>query len=126
LLLRVSLGVVVLYQGGVDLFAGTPVTLGTWSVELVFGACAILLIAGLYTPCAAAVLSALVFVAHYVLSPAGGGLSVSAVSTALVAATAAAIVLLGPGALSVDARMFGLREIIIPTTHSKRPPKQER
>ena len=122
LLLRVALGVIVLYQGGIDLLTGGPVTLGTWSVELVFGVCAILLIAGLYAPCAAAVLSVLVIIAHYALSPARCGLSASTVSTALVAAIAAAIVLLGPGALSVDARMFGLREIIIPTAHSKRWP----
>jgi hypothetical protein len=35
-------------------------------------------------------------------------------SAALVALIAAALVLLGPGALSLDARWFGRREIIIP------------
>ncbi len=32
-----------------------------------------------------------------------------------------ALVFLGPGAFSLDARLFGRREIIIPGTH--RPPK---
>ncbi len=34
--------------------------------------------------------------------------------TVLVAIMAAAVALLGPGALSIDARLFGRREIIIP------------
>jgi hypothetical protein len=38
---------------------------------------------------------------------------------ALVLAVAAAVVPLGPGALSLDARLFGRREIIIP--RSPRP-----
>jgi hypothetical protein len=38
---------------------------------------------------------------------------------ALVAVTAAALALLGPGAFSVDSRLFGRREIVIP----KRSPK---
>ena len=37
-------------------------------------------------------------------------------STIFVAVVAAAVVCLGPGALSVDARLFGRREIIIPRT----------
>jgi uncharacterized membrane protein YphA (DoxX/SURF4 family) len=37
---------------------------------------------------------------------------------AFLAAVAAGIVLVGPGAYSVDARLFGLREIIIPRTRS--------
>ncbi|HTP34796.1 MAG TPA: hypothetical protein VMJ75_21615 [Candidatus Acidoferrales bacterium] len=38
----------------------------------------------------------------------------SRVSTAFVAIVATALALLGPGTFSVDARLFGLREIIIP------------
>lgn len=39
----------------------------------------------------------------------------------LVSIIAAAVLLLGPGAFSLDARLFGRREIIIP--HAPRPPK---
>jgi hypothetical protein len=125
LLLRVALGGIVLYQGSTDLLTGSHVTLDTWIVELVFGVSAILLIAGLFTPCAAAVLGVLVIVAHFFYSPASCSLSASAVLTALVAGVAAAIVFLGPGALSVDARLFGLREIIIPTPHAGRSLREE-
>jgi hypothetical protein len=38
----------------------------------------------------------------------------STLCAALLALSAAAIVLLGPGAFSIDARLFGWREIIIP------------
>jgi uncharacterized membrane protein YphA (DoxX/SURF4 family) len=41
----------------------------------------------------------------------------------LVTVVAAAVLFLGPGALSVDARLFGRREIIIPKL--ARPPKPE-
>lgn len=41
----------------------------------------------------------------------------------LVTVVAAAVLFLGPGALSVDARLFGRREIIIPKL--TRPPKPE-
>jgi hypothetical protein len=37
----------------------------------------------------------------------------------LCAAIAVAVIFLGPGALSLDARLFGRREIIIPNNPSK-------
>ena len=39
-----------------------------------------------------------------------------------VVAVAVALVLLGPGALSLDARLFGRREIVFP--HDRRPPSR--
>jgi uncharacterized membrane protein YphA (DoxX/SURF4 family) len=39
---------------------------------------------------------------------------ISALAAFNLAATSAALVLLGPGAFSLDARLFGRREIIIP------------
>ena len=42
-------------------------------------------------------------------------------SSVFIALMAATIILLGPGALSLDARLFGRREIIIP--RASRPPK---
>ena len=47
------------------------------------------------------------------LSPAAGLFDPS-ITTGLVVVVATYIVLLGPGALSVDARLFGFREIVIP------------
>jgi len=40
----------------------------------------------------------------------------------LLATMASAIALLGPGAFSIDARLFGLREIIIPHSPSNEHP----
>jgi hypothetical protein len=46
---------------------------------------------------------------------------------ALVTSAAAAVVLLGPGAFSVDARLFGRREIVIaPDRHASALGKRER
>jgi uncharacterized membrane protein YphA (DoxX/SURF4 family) len=115
LMLRTALGATVLYQSGIDLITGSNPMLRTWIVELSIAASAILLIIGLLTPCVAAVLGVLEIVTHSFLSPESCSLSACTSSTALAAAIAAAVVVLGPGALSVDARLFGLREVIIPT-----------
>jgi O-antigen ligase len=67
---------------------------------------AILLLAGLATRVAAALAAAL--------------LAVGATGSLFYAvAIAGAITLLGPGALSVDARLFGMREIVIATSRSR-------
>src|SRR5262249_9740807 len=64
---------------------------------------------GLFTPAAAA-LATIVGLAR---AGAGGGLA-----AILVVVIAAAVILLGPGAFSVDARLFGRREIVVPrSTH---------
>jgi hypothetical protein len=42
---------------------------------------------------------------------------ISALAAFNLAAISAALVLLGPGAFSLDARLFGRREIIIPVSH---------
>jgi hypothetical protein len=39
-------------------------------------------------------------------------------------AVAAALVLLGPGALSIDARLFGRREIVVPRAPRRSEPAQ--
>ena len=114
MLLRAASGAIVLYQSGIDLFAGSNATLATWVVELLFVAAGILLIIGLLTPVAAVLLGVLEIVTHSFFGSANCSLSGCTSSTAFTAALAAAIVILGPGALSMDARLFGLREIIIP------------
>jgi hypothetical protein len=75
------------------------------------------LLAGFLTPIAATLLSVtgVWTLASAVAVP--PGLS-SKLCVALLAATAAAIALLGPGAFSLDARLFGWREIIIPPPRS--------
>jgi uncharacterized membrane protein YphA (DoxX/SURF4 family) len=74
-----------------------------------------LLLAGFMTPIAAAAVlagaMAMAFTSHLD----------SPLSPALIVVLAAALILVGPGALSFDARLFGRREIIIP--RSTRLPK---
>ena len=68
-----------------------------------------MLIAGLLTP-----LSSLALAALALASAAGLGPFAAFASDGLLApATALAVALLGPGAYSVDARLFGRREIVV-------------
>ena len=72
------------------------------------GAAALALAAGVLTPLAGVVVA--------ILATAGAmgiGVSRSNTESLLVAATAVATALLGPGAYSVDARLFGRREIVL-------------
>ena len=80
-------------------------TADQWRWPMIAIACvalasAALLLAGFLTPFAAA-------------AAAVAALAGSSPSVVSIAAFAAAIVLLGPGAFSVDARLFGRREIVI-------------
>ena len=47
-------------------------------------------------------------------------------AAAVTLAAAAALALLGPGAFSIDARLFGRREIFIPATDGQRSPPRDR
>jgi uncharacterized membrane protein YphA (DoxX/SURF4 family) len=80
------------------------------------------LVAGFLTPAAAAGVGVSTL-AIAVASPALIGTSFAAhwQGVGLVAADALALAMLGPGAHSVDAWLFGRREIVIPAT-SLRPP----
>ena len=124
MLLRTALGAFVLYHSATHLLAGSSLAPEAWIVELLLGLCAVLLIIGLFTPCAAALLGVLQIAAHSFVSPSVGRLFFSNSSTAFATALTVSIVIMGPGALSLDARLFGLREIIIPTTRVKGSPDQ--
>ncbi len=97
-------------------------TFGTWIVGLLAIASGALLLIGFLTPAACAMVGI-----------GGAGMALSwlpsstmnlfdtKLSTLFVIIIAAAVMLLGPGAFSLDARVFGRREIIIPQI--SRPPK---
>jgi len=74
------------------------------------------LLAGILTPIAGllAGFGAIGCGFSFLPSPAVSNLIDSKLVVLLIAIVAAAIVCLGPGAFSVDARLFGRREIIIP------------
>ena len=88
-------------QGRIILTGSSEVGTGAWLAGLLGGAAGILLLIGLLTPIAAAAGA---------FAGAGIGLTVGFVTV-----VALAMVLLGPGAYSLDSRLFGLREIIIPS-----------
>lgn len=79
------------------------------------------LLLGLLTPLAGAAAAALhLYAAASYLLAQGLGAFWQAIPSLHLCAASIALVLLGPGAFSLDARLFGRREIIIP--QSLRPP----
>jgi uncharacterized membrane protein YphA (DoxX/SURF4 family) len=92
---------------------------GTWAVGVVAALTAALLLMGFMTPFAgalAAVESAGIALS-WLPSPTPNTLG-AGVAAVLPVTAAAAIALLGPGAISVDAALFGRREIAIPQPRS--------
>ncbi len=114
LALRTAVGVAVLVQGQFYLrvSGGTPAQDAVGFAEVVFGA---LLLIGFLTP-VAAVGAALVALAIRlsVLPLSNPALFGSNMVLGLGTSILFASVVLGPGAFSVDARVFGRREVIIP------------
>lgn len=112
-MLRSGLGLAATVEGISLLERAQPANAAIWVLGLAAIASGALLLVGLLTPGAGAVAGACsVLLLFFPSVPDGPSLDVA--RTALVATDAAAILLLGPGAFSIDARLFGRREIIIP------------
>lgn len=115
LLLRGAIGLVALIQSGFYLAQSGTSSLAVWLCGLLGVAAGGSLLAGLLTPVAGVIVT---------VGALGIGLSVfpaptpnlldATLSAILAGIMAAATVFLGPGAFSLDARLFGRREIIIP------------
>jgi uncharacterized membrane protein YphA (DoxX/SURF4 family) len=118
LLLRAAIGVTAVAQAVIYLSQG-----GGWTFELLFS-CGILLaggfclLIGFATPLVAALIGIAVLVNAVALPVLSGYLFNSRLATVEIIVMAVAIALLGPGAFSVDARLFGRREIVIPACSS--------
>ncbi len=114
LILRASAGLAALAQGSVYL-AGRDTSISGWIAGLVAFASGVALLAGFLTPIAGAVvgIGAAAMAISWIHLP-FQSLFEEKVATLFALAIAAAIGCLGPGAYSIDARLFGRREIIIP------------
>jgi uncharacterized membrane protein YphA (DoxX/SURF4 family) len=122
-LLRTAIGVTAVIQGAVYVDDFDTLTLATSVVVLlaILGGASLLF--GFLTPLAGIVvaLGAIGIALSWLPRPALNLLD-AALPAILVVIVSAAVAFLGPGALSVDARLFGRREIIIPhTPRSQRP-----
>jgi hypothetical protein len=109
LLMRLVVGVVVLWHAGPRLWSDPPLHMIIAYAPLALAA--LLLIAGLWTPLAGAVV-AVVAISEMLTT---GEPSVGRLLTATIAG---ALTMLGPGRLSIDARLFGWKRIEAPPRRS--------
>jgi uncharacterized membrane protein YphA (DoxX/SURF4 family) len=119
LLLRAALGATAFGKASLYLSAARPDIDGSSTMGLAAGICGVLLIVGFLTPLASAVYGLSTLAAAFSWLPDSEGFLGGTWCLALLIAISAAMVLLGPGANSVDARLFGRREIIIPPRNSQ-------
>ncbi len=119
LVLRAAIGFTLVSQGILYLSDSHTPSLAMWAVALLMVASGALALIGYMTPLAVFV-GGLISVASllpWFPAPAPN-LFVTRLAAILTAAIGIAIVCLGPGAFSLDARLFGRREIIIPKRSS--------
>ena len=110
LLMRLVVGGVVLWHAGPNLWSDPPLHIIVAYATLALAA--LLLIAGLWTPVAGAVV-VVVAISEIVATGA------PPVGRLLAATIAGALTMLGPGRLSIDARLFGWKRIEAPPRRSQ-------
>lgn len=115
LLLRLAVGVTAIIHGAIYLSNhGHPMILD-WVVGLMVIAAGALVLVGFLTPVMGPLTGIGILGTLLLQSPSStSSLLDGKTSEILTLTMAAAIIFLGPGAFSVDARLFGRREIIIP------------
>jgi hypothetical protein len=117
LLLRATVGVAAVTQGGLYLVDRAGSALEIWTIGLTLAGSGAVVLVGLLTPLASAVVALMnMAIAVSWLPPPVGNLFNTPLPLAFEVSIATALGLLGPGALSVDCHLFGRREIVIPQT----------
>ena len=114
LLLRVLVGCSAALLGGGSLANGLDLSAVTLALGMAALGSGVAVLVGLVTPAASLVAGVSAFLLALNSAPQLPLLELDSVMAAYVAAVAAALVLLGPGAYSLDARFFGRRVILIP------------
>jgi hypothetical protein len=109
LLMRLVVGAVVLWHAGPSLWSDPPLHIMVVYASL--SVAALLLIAGLWTPVAGAAV-AVIAISEIVTT------GEPPVGRLLAATIAGALTMLGPGRLSIDARLFGWKRIDVPIHRS--------
>ena len=124
LLLRIVAGATAISEGVVSLTESGNSSWVLWTVSLLLVLAGVALLLGLITPIAGTVviLTNIVLAAGWLRLVPPRILTDHLLTAFYVMVIAVAAVLLGPGAFSLDARMFGRREIVIPpASDSDRP-----
>jgi putative oxidoreductase len=111
LLLRIVVGVTAAVQGGTHLMTAAHLTLGPCAIAGLAIASGAAVLIGFLTPFAGVALS--LSIPLFWLPSTAAGLFLDKIAALYIIADAMAIALLGPGAFSVDALIFGRREVLI-------------
>ena len=115
LLLRAAAGMTGMTQGALYLTGRSVPNIEAWAMGVGLAGCGVFLLVGFVTPLVSAVLAlGSLATAFSWISPPERSIFGSVLPAILVAIIAVAVALLGPGTFSVDFRLFGRREIIIP------------
>ena len=114
LLLRATVSLIVIVQGALYFVGRDGLSLWTCALGLILMLAGASFLIGFLTPVAGGLVGIGVISAACSGSPPQWNLLDAIPTTVLVVIVAAALTLLGPGAMSVDARLFGRREIIVP------------